>query len=130
MALPVRTSKRKTETDSDHAPTCPQSYAYRPACTAHACPSVTIVAWPALAYRVRLRVRLRACARVPARVCVCVCACAYGGERVREVGLLPSRMLPKITFRYFPSELSGITASGWSLRIASLSELHEASLAS
>ena len=36
--------------------------------------------------------------RVPMRVPVCT----YGGERVREVGLLPSRMLPKFDFGYSP----------------------------
>lgn len=110
--------------------------AYRVPCPAHACPSVTIVACPALAYRVRLRVRVRAC-RVCARaLCVRVCPCASpacvparaclrvpvcvptGGERVREVGLLPSRMLPKFDFGYSPTAYSGISA-----RIAALSAL-------
>lgn len=105
--------------------------AYRVPCPAHACPSVTIVACPALAYRVRLRVRVRAC-RVCARaLCVRVRPCAspacvpararvraYGGERVREVGLLPSRMLPKFDFGYSPTAYSGISA-----RIAALSAL-------
>lgn len=74
----------------------------------------------------RAPVRVRPCVYV--RVCACVCA--YGGERAREVGLLPSRVLPKFDFDYSPSELSGTTSSGCSCRIAALSALHEARLAS
>lgn len=87
----------KTETDSPRARARPQSYACRQAClpVRHDC------GLPCLAYRVRLRVRLRACpcaspVPVPARAR----QRAYGGERVREVGLLPSRMLPKFDFEY------------------------------
>lgn len=60
---------------------------------------------------VRVYVRARVCARVyvcvrvyvsPAclRVCVRVRTCAYGGERVREVGLPTPHMLPKFDFGY------------------------------
>ena len=63
------------------------------------------------------------------QVCACararhprVCPRAYGGERVREVGLLLSRMLPKFDFGYSHTAYSGLP-SGMSARIAALSAL-------
>lgn len=149
--MPVPVPVRKIKTDGPRAPICPQSCAYPAPCPAHACPRSVQRAMPPHSppeshdcglrpvRTQRLRpwcaqcdtgARMCPCASpacVPVRAYVCnaptrVCVQVHGGERVREVGLLPSRKQPKFRFGCSPTPYSGLP-SGISARIAALSAL-------